>query len=779
MTQGKIQRGRQLRRTKAVFNGHFDLGIKKLWPEWKDLFSRRYLKEDTFAGLTVACIAIPLSLAIALASGVSPGVGLVSAIIAGIVCAFFGGTPLGVSGPAAAMSILIATQVEKFGLSGLLIIGLVCGLLQVFSGVFRLGRLAKFVPSPVIAGFTAGIGAIIILGQLPRALGLPAPDQSHIFEVIPHIGNLILQMQPEVFAVTLLSIGIMRGLPKWQPQLPAPLFAVIIPTVLVAAFGLQDVPVVGELPRSLPLPSLPEFPSSGMGDLFTAGLVVFFLASVETLLSSSAVDKLTRTTKHDPDQELIGQGLGNMAVAAFGGIPTTGVIARSAVNVKAGGKTRRASIIHSLTLLVAVFAIAPIIGAIPIAALAGILLSTAFGMLDWQEFKGLWKVSKQEGMVYALTFATILFVDLIAGIQAGIIAMAAICLLRVSQTKTLLTHNIAEAPVRLAISGPLTFLSFAKIEALEKKLAQSSCACGVIIDMSTVTSMDSSGAQLLADFVKTMRKKTPDIVLKGLAQPFYNTLKSVDEDGSLSTLAVAESEIGRHMPQAKDKLVRSRLLHGVEAFKSIHRSDSRGLYEQLAQGQDPHTLFITCVDSRLNPNLMTSTELGELLIARNVGNFVPPYEPNVRSPEGAAIEFAVSHLNVQSIVICGHSSCGAIKACREHVSRDDTPHLNDWLSHLGLREDHACQNASHDEVGKINVLRQIENLLTYPTVWERYKKGEMSIYAWYYDVATRDILEWDQSQEKFSKLRPHKEEPRFTPRIVVGGKTTIPSRLDS
>ncbi len=779
MQQGKLQRGRRLRRTTALFAGNFDLGIKKLWPEWKDLFSRRYLKEDTFAGLTVACIAIPLSLAIALASGVSPAVGLISAIIAGIVCAFFGGTPLAVSGPAAAMSILIATQVEKFGLSGLLIVGLVCGLLQVISGVFRLGRLAKFVPAPVIAGFTAGIGAIIIIGQLPRALGLPAPDQSHIFDVIPHISSLIHQMHPEVFVVTLLSIFIMRALPKWKPQLPAPLFAVIIPTVLVALLGLQDVPVVGELPRTLPMPSLPELPTSGFADLFTAGFVVFFLASVETLLSSSAVDKMTRTTRHNPDQELIGQGLGNVAVAAFGGIPTTGVIARSAVNVKAGGKTRRSSIIHSLTLLVAVFAIAPIIGAIPVAALAGILLSTAFSMLDWKEFKSLWKVSKQEGFVYALTFAVIIFADLIAGIQVGIVAMAVICLLRISQTKTFLTNNIAEAPVRLAISGPLTFLSFAKIEALEKQIEKSDCSRGVIIDMSGVTSLDSSGAALLADFVKTIRGKTNDVVLKGVAQQFYDTLAAADEDGFFAGLAIAESEVSQRMPMPMDKLVRSRLVHGVENFKSENRQDHLGLYEQLARGQQPHTLFISCVDSRVSPNLITSTDLGELLVVRNVGNIVPRYEPTTRSPEGAAIEFGITHLSISNIVICGHSSCGAVKACREGVHHNDTPHLNDWLNSIGLEKDHACQNLTHDEAGKINVLRQVENLLTYPTLWERYKKGELSIYAWYYDVGTLDVLEWDQGQEKFVKLRPHKEESRFAPIAVGDNVRLLNPRLDS
>lgn len=763
---------RQVRRAISFVKGRCDLGVKNLWPEWRAMLSPRTLKDDIFAGLTVACIAIPLSLAIALASGVSPATGLVSAIIAGVVCALFGGTPLAVSGPAAAMSVLIATQVEKFGVSGVIFIGLMCGLMQLASGVFGLGRLAKFVPVPVIAGFTAGIGAIIIIGQLPRALGLPPPAQGHIFDVIPHIGNMIHTMIPEVFVLALLSIGIMRALPKWQPSLPAPLFAVVVPTILVATMGLENVPVVGDLPRSLPLPSLPHLPTEGLMELATAAFVVYFLASVETLLSSSAVDKLTKTTRHDPNQELIGQGLGNVAVAAFGGIPITGVIARSAVNVNAGGKTRLSAIIHSITLIAGVFFLAPVLGKIPIAALAGILLSTAAKMLDWKEVKTLWKMSKEETLVYFITFAIIVLVDLIAGIQAGIAIMALICLFRMGRTNVLVNKHVAEAPIRLTLSGPLTFLSFSKIEGMQRQIDNDPCLHGVILDLSGVTTMDSSGASLLVEFVKHVRARGVDVIIKGLAKNLVNIFSGADEGGKIADLIkVAEHHIHEHIPTPRPQLVRGRLVDGVQAFKKGKAADD--LFEELAQGQDPHTLFLSCVDSRVGPNTITSTDLGELLVVRNVGNIVPRYDPSQRSPEAAAIEFALCHLKVSNIVICGHSNCGAVRACREGVRREDTPHLNDWLGTIGLGHERSCEGLTHDEAGKVNVLRQIDNLLTYPQVWERYKAGTLAIYAWYYDVKTRDVLEWDQKQERFVSLRPRKEEPRFKPLPANAASTNL------
>lgn len=415
----------------------YDLGIRGLLPEWKKIFESQYFKEDLIAGLIVACIAIPLSLAIALASNVPPAMGLITAIIAGIVCAFFGGTTLAVSGPAAAISVLIASNVDKFGLKSLVIIGLICGVLQIFSGMIGLGRIMKFVPVSVIGGFTAGIGAIILIGQLPRALGLHIPNQENLIDTIVQISYSLKQVDFGSIVLAIIAFSIIQFLPKVTNKLPSPLFAVIVPTILMFVFPFDKVDLIGKIPRSLPLPSVPSLSSENFLALFFAGVTVYFLASLETLLSSSAVDKIVKVQKHDPNQELIGQGLGNMASALFGGIPVTGVIARTALNIKVGAKTRRASIIHSLVLVMSVFIFAPLIQYVPIPALAGILISVALHMLDIKGFFALFRIDKFDAYVFLVTFIMMIYTNLLIGIQTGLIAAILLAFIRRKKSKHL------------------------------------------------------------------------------------------------------------------------------------------------------------------------------------------------------------------------------------------------------------------------------------------------------------------------------------------------------
>src|SRR3990167_4694770 len=285
------------------------LGIPYLLTEWKSLLSTKHLAADTSAGITVAFIAIPLSLAIALASGVPPGIGLITAIIAGIVCAVFGGTPLAVSGPAAAMSVLIADIVEKFGISTLAIVCLIAGLMQFISGVLGLGKLARYVPLPVIAGFTAGIGVIILIGQLPRAFGLMPPAESHVFDVFMHIKEYFHEINGACLLLVVVTILFIRGLPRLFPKVPSILAAVITATAIVYFFNLTDVPLIGAIPHNLPTPQLPSVTATPLTEILLSAFTIYLLASLETLLSSSAVDKLVNKKKHNSNQELIGQGL--------------------------------------------------------------------------------------------------------------------------------------------------------------------------------------------------------------------------------------------------------------------------------------------------------------------------------------------------------------------------------------------------------------------------------------------------------------------------------------
>jgi carbonic anhydrase len=757
-----------------------DLGLRGLLPEWKSMLAREGLKDDVVAGLTVACVAVPLSLAIALASGVPPAVGLVTAIVGGIVCALFGGTRLAVSGPAAAMAILVGTIVNEHGLPALLVIGVGCGLLQLLTGVLRLGRFVRLVPLPVIEGFTAGIGAIILVGQLPRALGLPPPPASHVFDVVTHISELLHRTRPAAVLITLGALAIIFGLPRVTKRVPAHLAAVVVATLLVA-FAKLDAATIGEIPRSLPLPKVPELPRGvAISTLVGSTLVVYALASLETLLSSSAVDKIASGSRSDPDQELIGQGLGNTLSALFGGIPVTGVIARSATNVQTGAKTRRSSIIHALALIVMVLAFAPYIGRIPIAALAAVLFSVAFRMLDPRAFLRVWRQSRSDGLVFAVTFVVIVFVDLLEGVQWGVAAALVIAAIRLGRTRmTVLTTHVG-GHLAFKLDGPLTFMSSLDMERLRTAVDTLQPGSGIVIDVGDVQVMDSSGAEMLAGVVEHARAHDRRVAVLGLGE--QHRAKVLAHGGGESILPVlvsSEVEVAKVLGGQPSADLRLRM--GVERFRSAHRPRYAQLFEQLATGQAPHTLFITCCDSRVNPNLITSTEPGELFILREIGNLVPADGAVHGSPTGAAIEYAVGVLGVRKIVVCGHSGCGAIKAILASGDRPQPyPNLEAWVQATDVRSliRGMPRALPADEVARLSVLAQIERLGSYPLVRDAVEKGDLSLGAWFFDVGAGELEEWSDRARKFmpvgtdeplSDQRGGRDSEHSRPRLVVKG----------
>ncbi len=726
-----------------------DLGIVYLLSEWKKLFSKKYLLNDINAGLTVACVAIPLSLAIALASGVSPAVGLVTAIIGGIVCALFGGTPLAVSGPAAAMSIIIANSVEKFGVKGLVFICLMIGIMQLISGILRLGRLSRFVPLPVVAAFTAGIGVIIIIGQLPRVFGLPQPDQSHLISVISHLTQYFSQIKPNAFILVVITIAIIRLLPKIFPKIPSALVAVVIVTGLTQFFSLGHVPMIGEIPRTLPTPHIPLMSAASVNELLFSSITIYILACLETLLSSSAIDKLVKTEKHNPDQELIGQGLGNIVTSLFGGIPLTGVIARSAVNVQSGAKTRRASIVHSIVILIAVYFAAPFIAMIPIAALAGVLLSVAFNMINYQEFRNLLQTSRSEAGIYVVTFLMIIFVDLTVGVQIGILAACLIVLIRASRSSLHISQHYQDA-IRFSLTGPLTFLSLSKISELEKNLPKDLQDKPIILDLCNLSDLDSSGAAAIIDFINNFQNQGYNVYIKGLPRRFESVFKVCEGSQMLEdTYLVSESEM-KDKGKFPIQSFYGRLVHGVQVFHAQRQNQDRRLFQHLATQQDPHTLFVTCSDSRILTSLITQSDPGELFIVRNVGNFIPPFNPMEQHSEIAALEFALTQLDIREIVICGHSNCGAIKACCER--NPNLPlQLQSWIARIRTQLNFSKSNQVN-ELSKQNVLNQLQNLQQYPVVQEKLNKKSLNIHGWFIDFEQHAVFEWCSQEKTFKPV---------------------------
>lgn len=707
----------------------------------KNLFSRQYLKEDIIAGLTVACVAVPLSLAIALASGVPPEVGLVTAIVAGIVCALFGGTPLSVSGPAAAMAVLIASIVHIHGVAGLLIVGLGCGLLQVAFGFFGLGKFARFVPMPVIAGFTAGIGAVIFVGQLPRALGLAMPEKSDTLNVLKYVAAELPSANLTSLGLTLLTLGIIFGLPKLMPKLPAILVGVVATSLLVVFSGIET-QVIGAIPDSLPMPKLPEFPAEGLMPLIVATITVFGLASLETLLSSNAVDKLSRGQRHDPDQELIGQGLGNIATSFFGGLPVTGVIARSALNVQAGAKTQRASIFHAVVLLAVVYLASTLIAKIPITALAGVLLAVSIRMMNIREFKEILKVSKAEAFVYTFTFITILAFDLLIGIQVGVVLAILIAAVRAGQTKFDIHEVRAGESVRIHLGGMLTFFSSVCLESMRMQIQeakQRGCR-KFVIDLSDVSRVDATGADELIAIIRDNLTDGSKMILQGVRPQCEKLLLKADHEGVLTDrIKATESEVQKALYELDQSQGISRLIYGINRFRSKKERKYQTLLDQLVDGQQPHTLFLTCSDSRINPNLLTSTDLGELFVIRNVGNAFPPFSsPNVTSEQGA-LEFAIKALGIREVVICGHSNCGAMKAICDDTGLGDKPALKNYLASQAFEGLKTSASGDHEKASKLNLTTQLNNLLSYPFIRELYEEGKLNVHLWLYDLKRADI----------------------------------------
>jgi len=420
----------------------WDLGLPSLVPEWKKMFDSKTLVSDISAGLTVGCVAVPLSLAIAVASGVPAEVGLVTAAVSGIAGGLFGGTTLAITGPAAAISLLVVSAVETHGLEALPLIAFGVGGLQVASGVTRLGVTAKLVPISVIAGFTTGVGTMILSGQIPKAFGMSAPAGLNPLEVISFMGENISMMNPAAATLAIGTSAAMWGLPKIHSKMPAALLAVGGATAATHLMAL-DVQLIGTLPSGLnafqfAIPMLP--PMEGLPSLAATTLLIYAMTSAESLLSCAALEKMKKTSyKHNPDQELIGQGLANVGAGLFMGMPVTSVIARSGLNVRLNAETRLASLVQAGFVFSGVVFFSDSISNIPMPALSGMLITTGLGMLNPTEFKHCYAVQKMDTIPFLTTIGGMVAFGLAEGIGIG--CASAVALHYGMSTSTVTANN--------------------------------------------------------------------------------------------------------------------------------------------------------------------------------------------------------------------------------------------------------------------------------------------------------------------------------------------------
>ena len=505
---------------------------------------RRSPRRDLLAGLTVAVVALPLALAFGVTSGLGAQAGLVTAVVAGAVAAVFGGSNLQVSGPTGAMTVVLVPVVQQFGAGGVLMVGALAGLILIALALARLGRYVRYLPAPVIEGFTAGIAVVIALQQVPAALGVAGAHGEKVWAVAADaVARFAAHPRPAAIAAIAVALGVAALMllgGRWRPAVPFSLVGVAAATIL-AELAPIDLARIGELPQGLPAPSLSFLDLGALGVLLPSALAVAALAALESLLSATVADGMTVGERHDPDRELFGQGLANLASPVFGGIPATAAIARTAVNVRAGASSKLAALTHAVALAAIVLAAAPLVGRIPLAALAGVLLATTVRMVEAASLLALMRATRADAVVLVLTFAVTVIWDLVTAVVVGLAVAAVLALRAVARSAKLEQvpldtgeHSdeehalLAEHIVAYRLDGPLFF---AAAHTFLLELAEVADVRVVILRMSRVSTVDATGAQVLGDAIARLRARGITVLLSGITP---------GHDQVLSALGVAD-----------------------------------------------------------------------------------------------------------------------------------------------------------------------------------------------------------------------------------------------
>jgi SulP family sulfate permease len=517
-----------------------ELFTPKLVTVLREGYEWQHLRADALAGLTVAIVALPLSMAIAIASGASPAQGLYTAIIGGFLVSALGGSRFQIGGPAGAFIVLVAATGQAHGLDGLLLATMLAGLMLAAIGLFKLGTYIKFIPYPVTVGFTAGIAVIILASQLKDLLGLALlePEPGELLEKIPVLWRYLPTFDAATIAVSLATIAVIVGLKQWRPHWPGMLLAVA-GAALVTAAAHVDVMTIGSrfggIPSGLPLPSLPDIGWDKVREVLPNAVAFALLGAIESLLSAVVADGMTGR-RHRSNCELVAQGAANVASGLFGGICVTGTIARTATNVRAGAHGPVAGMLHSLFLLAFVLLAAPLASFIPLAALAGVLAVVAWNMVERGAVAALLRSRGGDAAVLVVTFLLTVFVGLSEAIVVGFALGSVLFIHRMAQTTELAAHvAFAEQPDRAdgpseerrpydealaadpevvvyRITGAFFFGAAAAVGAMLERI---STRRALIVDFAAVPFLDATAANTLEGLARKAAKRGVRVVLTG------------------------------------------------------------------------------------------------------------------------------------------------------------------------------------------------------------------------------------------------------------------------
>ncbi|MFD3457323.1 SulP family inorganic anion transporter [Streptomyces sp. NPDC058691] len=733
-------------------------------------------RHDLSASVAVFLIAVPLSLGIALATGAPLQAGLVAAAVGGIVAGLLGGAPLQVSGAATSLVVVTADLVHRYGWRTTCAITVLAGLCQLALGAARVARAALAVSPAIVHGMLAGIGAAIAIAQLHVALG-GRPDSSSLANLAalpgqlaaPHLGALL------VGAVTVAVLILWPRLPgragrALRSTLPAPLAAIAAATVVGVPIALPrvDLPAL----HAVSLPGLPHGPVAGIA---AAVLTVTLVASMESLLSAVAIDKL-RTGRAEPgdgtggradlNRELLGQGASNVVSGLLGGLPIAGGAIRGSANVAAGARTRRATVLHGLWVLVCAGLLAGVLELIPLAALAALVMVVGVKMVSFAHIRHVQR--HREFPVYAATLATVVAFGVLAGVTTGIVVAVVLSLRRLTHTRiTVLEESGVH---RVHVRGQLTFLA---VPRLTRALAEVPDGADAVISLDG-SFMDHAAYESLHHWCEAHRARGGWATLTG-------------RTGTPITVPASTHACRPWTPWRNHHCTKpgagtggaGQLVGGLSAFQ---RNTAPLVREELArlarEGQRPTQLFLTCADSRLVTSMITSSGPGDLFTVRNVGNLMPPPGGDASCDSvGAAIEYAVEVLKVDSITVCGHSGCGAMQALLGGAGRDpgaQTP-LARWLRHgrpslarmerigrLGRGEVAVADRPVTDDLERlslVNVVQQLDHLMAHACVARRVAEGSLQLHGMYFHVAEAQAYVLDAGTGTFAAVRPEEPAP--------------------
>lgn len=490
------------------------------------LLGRAHWLPNIIAGLIVGVVALPLAMAFAIASGVKPEQGIYTAIIAGIVVSLFGGSRVQIAGPTGAFIVILAAIVAEHGIGGLQIATFMAGIILFCFGVARLGAVIKFIPAPVIVGFTAGIGVVIWVGQWKDFFGLPAVQGEHFHQKLWQLLQVLPQFDwaTTILALIALALVIFTSRVPLFARVPGPLVALVVVTIIQAIFGFESVATIGstygEIPRGLPSWEWPEITLSRLVVLIGPAFAIAMLGAIESLLSAVVADGMSGT-RHNSNQELVGQGLANIVSPLFGGIAATGAIARTATNIRNGGTSPIAGIVHAATLVVVLMFLAPLAANIPLACLAAILFIVAWNMSELRHvFKMIKRAPRADVVILLVTFALTVFADLVVAVNIGVVLAMLHFMRRMAESVVVRMQNgvsldkelsqdgfthLPEGVLVYAVEGPFFF---AAVEAFERALADTNTDPSVLIlRLGHVPFVDATGLQTLEEVVQDLQSR--------------------------------------------------------------------------------------------------------------------------------------------------------------------------------------------------------------------------------------------------------------------------------